>query len=142
MARVIKENAKPISQIYNERQHLKHPIPRPLEITTTKVITLLEWKKFYSKLENHLQQSCEHKKDGTITFLGEYALDAALALQHRKRFNGKFHFIMSCADKSTALESVKSANQNHLDLSEIHYFDDKLEKVSVSGKENLKKMLT
>ncbi len=130
MSRLIREVVKPMSQLYKERQHLQHPIPRPLEIRTTgKALTVYEWNKFYNNLTDKLQESCEHKKDGTMLFLGEYGLDAAITLQNIRKYKDRFHFIMTCSNESNAIYALQAANEVGLNVSEVHYKNNRHDKV-------------
>jgi hypothetical protein len=94
-------------QLYEERHHLKHPIPRLLQIRTVgSAVTELEWKKFWTKSIEPLKLTryCERKNDGFILFYGEGGIEAALELQHKfNKIEPRFHFVISSNSKVNAM---------------------------------------
>ncbi len=108
------------AQIYNSRQHLKHPIPLSLEVIPIgKTITEHEWEKFCNNLNTKEKQDCERKKNGTVVFIGEGGLDA---LKHfQTKFNSRFHYRMVCASKPWAKDGLTLAVEKGIAIQELHY---------------------
>lgn len=111
---------KKIAQVYNERQHLRHPIPLSLEVIPIgKTLTEFEWAKFCKHLSSKEKQYCARKKNGTVVFIGEGGLDT-LKLFHKK-FNSRFHLRMICANESWAKDGLKLAAEKGINIQEVHY---------------------
>ncbi len=112
---------KGLSQLYDKRHHLKHPIPYPMEIKPIgKTLTLGEWEKFCKQhLPPKVQHNCERKIDGTVVFIGEGGLDALMSFQ--EKFKTRFHLRMICKTKNNAIEWLQLAQKRGLDIQELHY---------------------
>lgn len=129
-----KASSSLMTQVYEERQHLKHPIPRSLEIQTIgHTLTELEWMKFKKRnLNQKLQQYVVRKQEGTLHFYGEYGVDAALIL--KQKFPHRFHFKLISDTKDTASLGLLMANQLGIPISEAQFKNDRYEKVNVNDK--------
>lgn len=120
----------------NERPHLKHPIPEPMEIKPIgKALTESEWGKFCKRyLTPKLQKDSEHKLDGEILFHGEGGFEAAYEFQNH--YKDRFRLRMICASIHSAFEGLKLADAFHLNIHEVHFRNSHKEKVMLndSGK--------
>lgn len=111
---------KKIAQVYDERHHLRHPIPPSLEVIPVgKTLTEFEWDKFCKHLSPKEKQYCERKKNGTIVFIGEGGLDT-LKCFHAK-FNSRFHLRMICKSETWAKDGLKLAREKGINIQELHY---------------------
>lgn len=129
-----------VYHIYNDRQHLKHPIPESLEVRPIgKSLTAAEWEKFFTRcLTPKLQKECEHKIDGTIIFHGEGGLDVAALFQ--SRFKDRFHLRMCCNSKARVDESLQLASRRGLSFHELRYKNGRNEKIILSDPALIRKM--
>lgn len=111
---------KMTAQVYNSRQHLRHPIPLSLEVIPIgKTITEHEWEKFCNHLNAKEKQVCDRKKNGTVLFIGEGGLDA---LKHfQTKFNSRFHYRMVCRSKPWAKDGLTLAAEKGITIQELHY---------------------
>lgn len=132
-----KENGATILKpmIYDERENLKHPIPRPMELSVVgKTLTQKEWTKFCASVKpKKLLHYCERKHDGSILFFGENGLDAAKML-HTK-FKDRFHFALSCKNKILAMVSLGLCKERDIPVYEIKYQENNNTKCYVSNPE-------
>jgi hypothetical protein len=113
-----------VYHLYNDRHHLKHPIPYPLEVIPIgKASTHEEWEKFCEKhLTPKEQLDCARKRDGTLNFIGEGGLDALVHFQ--EKFKDRFHLRMICANEAYAVEGLQLAKEKGLKIRELRYKDE------------------
>lgn len=120
ISQIIKNQEK--FMLYDEREHLKHPIPRPMEINVLgQKLTNKEWTKFSEQIlkYNKYLEWCERKHDGSLLFFGESGIDAAVLLH--KKYPTRFHFTMFCIDKDRALVGTALAREKELPIMEVSY---------------------
>ncbi len=124
-----------------KRQHLKSPIPFPLEITPLgKTLTNGEWDHF---CKDHLtskdMECCQRRKNGKLLFLGEGGMDAVITFQ--KKFKDRFHLRMICANQKFAIEGIRLATQKALDIHEVHYKNGHRETLRLSDQRKILKLI-
>ena len=109
------------SQQYKARQHLKHPIPYPMEVMAIgKTLTKMEWDKFSQQhLNAKMRLNCERNHNGTLIFIGERGFEALTHFQ--EKFANRFHLRMICANQILADQWLKLAIDNTIQIEELHY---------------------
>lgn len=140
MTKIFKTTEK--QMIYGKRQHIQHPVPRPMEFNVVgSTLSEREWNKFKadSLIPNKLERYSEHRGDGSLVFFGEGGLDAALLLQNK--YPERFHFIMSCQHKNAALVEFIIAKDKGLRVLELEYKTKPNETQNVSGSVDLEKFV-
>ena len=118
-------------QYYHSREHLKHPIPIPMEIIAIgKTLTENEWHNFCKRnIDTKALLNCTRNHNGTLSFIGGGSLDGLIKFQHK--FGKRFHLKIICANKYTADLGLTIAKAKNLTLNEIQYKNDQGETITI-----------
>lgn len=111
--------------LYNKRQHIQHTTPRPLIVKPVGgTLSRIEWEKFSKKylVPEKLHHFCERSGSGSLVFFGESGVDGAAILQ--QKYPERFHFILDCQDKDTAIIGLALSQETGLKVFEVVYKDD------------------
>lgn len=140
-SQIIKNQEK--FMLYDEREHLKHPIPRPMEINVVgQKLTDIEWQKFCERTlkENKYLEWCERRGNGSLIFFGESGIDAAVELH--KKFPERFHFTMACIDKDRAKVAIALALAKELPLMEVSFQKTRNDRENINDPDKIRRLAT